>query len=74
MWTRGTNLFQSLQVSLLRSVRNTRDAGAEMRVEACVVNTAEPAGMSGVPSFFCSAMVVVQAHGVGQVLKGVPDG
>ncbi len=67
MVTRGTNLFQSLHVSLLRRVRKTRDAGAEICVEANVVNVAVPAGMSGVPRIF-SAMA---RGGMGGLLREI---
>ena len=63
MVTLGTNRFQSLHVSLLRRVRNTRAAGAEIRVDAYVVKVAELAGMSGVPSLRGGVEAMVAAVG-----------
>ena len=48
MTTLGTNLFQSFHVSVLRTVRKTRAAGALIVSVAWTMYVAEAAGTSGV--------------------------
>ena len=58
--TREIHRFQSFQVSVLRRVRKTRDAGALILVHAETWNTAADEGMSGVEkSVFVAAMMAV---------------
>lgn len=57
MVTRGIHRFQSFHVSVLRSVRNTSDAGALIIVHADTCQMASDMGMSGVEKSVLVAVI-----------------